>query len=286
MMTKREAARGYVQACAAVALFSSSPVLIRWAGGISAVEITFWRLLLATGTVLVFSAASGQPVRLRCLPHRRFAVYGLVIALHFFLYIASLFFTSVAHSLALVYTAPLFIAVGSRVWLHEALTLRKWIGVAVGVLGVGVLAGFEPHLTSRMAVGDLIALGSAIAFAVYSVVGRSQRAAYRLFDYAAGVYGWGALWLLPLALLSAPRSHYDPFAALSIFGLGVGPLGTGHTLYNAAIRRIPATYANLIATLEVVGGVASTAVILGELPTATSLAGGAIVLGGILLVVL
>src|SRR3954447_26286742 len=189
-----ETRRGNLLALLAVTLFSTSPVLVRWAGGISALEITFWRLLVATGTVAVFGLISRQPVRWRRLPHRRFALYGVVIALHFFLYIASLFFTTVAHSLALVYTAPLFIAVLSWIWLKETLTLRKWAGVALGVLGVAILAGLEPQLTRRMAAGDALALGSAVAFAVYSVVGRAQRQNYRLFDYTAGIYGWGAIW--------------------------------------------------------------------------------------------
>ncbi len=290
---------GYIQALGAVTLFSTSPVLVRWAGEVSAVEITFWRLALATLTVGVIGVLTGQPVRWRSLPHRRFAGYGVVIALHFFLYIASLSFTTVAHSLALVYTAPLFIAVFSWLFLGETLSGRRWLGVLLGVLGVGVLAGLEavsgsppgggPASRSTAPLGDALALGSAITFAVYSVIGRAQRRAHRLFDYAAGVYGWGALWFLPLALWQAPGSRYDLLGisgGLAIVGLGVGPLGTGHTLYNAALRRVPATAVNLIATLEVVGGVALSAAFLGELPSAIALTGGAIVLAGILLVVL
>jgi drug/metabolite transporter (DMT)-like permease len=277
---------GYAQVFAAVTLFSVSPVLIRWAGGVSAVEITFWRLALAAATVMVFGLILRRPVRWRGLPHRRFAAYGVIVALHFFLYIASLFFTTVAHSLALVYTAPLFIAVLSWRALGERLSLRQWSGVVVGVAGVAVLAGFEPRLDLRMALGDALAVGSAIAFAIYSVVGRALRARHPLFDYAAGVYGWGALWLLPLAAWQAQYSHYDLSAGLAMLGLGIGPLGTGHTLYNAALRRIPATYANLIATLEVVGGVTLGALALGELPSVPALAGAGIVLAGILLVVL
>ncbi len=290
---------GYVQALAAVTLFSTSPVLIRWAGEVSAVEITFWRLALAALTVGIVGAITAQPVRWRSLPHRRFAGYGVVIALHFFLYIASLSFTSVAHSLALVYTAPLFIAVFSQLFLAEKLSGRRWLGVLLGVVGVGVLAGLEPltgatpgpagdspALRSTVLLGDALAVGSAVAFAVYSVIGRAQRRTHRLFDYAAGVYGWGALWLLPLALWHAPASRYDLPGALTIVGLGVGPLGIGHTLYNAALRRVPATFVNLIATLEVVGGVALSAALLGELPSVASLTGAAIVLVGILLVVL
>ena len=71
-----------------------------------------------------------------------------------------------------------------------------------------------------------------------------------------------------------------------MLGLGVGPLGIGHTLYNAALRRAPATIVNLIATLEVVGGVALSAVLLGERPSVSALAGAAVVLAGILTVVL
>jgi drug/metabolite transporter (DMT)-like permease len=156
----------------------------------------------------------------------------------------------------------------------------------LGVVGVAILVGFAPALSGRALLGDLLAIGSAIAFAVYSVVGRAQRERFSLFDYAAGVYGWGALWLLPLAAWQAPGSQYGMAPALAIAGLGVGPLGTGHTLYNAALRRVPATYVNLIATLEVVGGVVLGAWLLGEAPTASSLAGAAIVLAGILLVVL
>ncbi|MGI8424874.1 MAG: DMT family transporter [Chloroflexota bacterium] len=275
-----------MQALAAVVLFSTSPVLVRWAEGVSAVEITFWRLLLAALTVIGFGVASGQTVNVFVLPHRAFAGYGVVIALHFFLYIASLSFTSVAHSLALVYTAPLFIAVLSWLVLGERLRSRQWAGVGLGVIGAGVVAGFEPTVSPGVLLGDALAIGSAIAFAVYSVIGRAQRARHTLFEYAAGVYGWGALWLLPLALWQAPLSRYSPAAGLAIVGLGMGPLGTGHTLYNTALRRVPATYVNLIATLEVVGGVLLGALLLGELPSPSALAGASIVLAGILLVVL
>lgn len=283
---ERDLRTGYIEALAAVTLFSASPVLIRWAGDVSAMEITFWRLTLATITVTALAAITRQPVQWRALPHPRFAIYGAVIALHFFLYIASLSYTSVAHSLTLVYTAPLFIAVFSRRFLGESLSARKWAGVVLGVAGVAVLAGFEPQMAPRVVLGDILAVGSAVTFAVYSVIGRARRTAHALFDYAAGVYAWGAIWLLPLAAWQAPASTYDPAGATALLALGIGPLGVGHTLYNAALRRVPATFVNLIATLEVVGGVALSALFLGELPSAASLVGGAIVLAGMLIVVL
>jgi drug/metabolite transporter (DMT)-like permease len=63
--------------------------------------------------------------------------------------------------------------------------------------------------------------------------------------------------------------------------LGIFPLGFGHTLYNAAIRKVHATYANLIATQEVTGGIVLGILFLGEVPSITTVIGVAVTLVGI-----
>lgn len=281
-----EERRGLLLVVVAVFLFSISPVLIRWAAdSLTAYEITAGRLLVAG--VLVLGIAL---LRRERLPRRnewpRFAFYGLAAALHFALYIASLSYTSIAHSLALVYTAPIFVALFSWIYLGERLRPRQWIGILIAVGGVGVLAGFEPSFTRRMLIGDLLAVGSALCFGIYSVAGRSQRDRYPLLAYAGAVYTLATLWLLPAALLNfSPRGYTLP-AVLSVLALGIFPLGIGHTLYNAALRRVSATYANLIATQEVTGGILLGILFLGEFPSFNSVIGALITLGGIVLVVL
>jgi drug/metabolite transporter (DMT)-like permease len=224
------------------------------------------------------------------LPRRnewpRFAFYGLVAALHFALYIASLSYTSIAHSLALVYTAPIFVALFSWIYLGERLRPRQWMGILIAVGGVGVLAGFEPAFTRRMLIGDLLAVGSALCFGIYSVAGRSQRDRYQLITYAGTVYVMATLWLLPAALLNFSPQGYTLPAILSVLALGIFPLGIGHTLYNAALRRVSATYVNLIATQEVTGGILLGILFLSEMPSFNSVVGALITLGGIILVVL
>jgi drug/metabolite transporter (DMT)-like permease len=281
-----EERRGLFLVVIAVFLFSISPVLIRWAAdSLTAYEITAGRLLVAG--VLVFGIAV---LRRERLPRRnewpRFAFYGLVAALHFALYIASLSYTSIAHSLALVYTAPIFVALFSWIYLGERLRPRQWIGILIAVGGVGVLAGFEPAFTQRMLIGDLLAVGSAICFGIYSVAGRSQRNRYQLIAYAGTVYVMATLWLLPAALLNFSPQGYTIPAILSVLALGIFPLGIGHTLYNAALRRVSATYVNLIATQEVTGGILLGILFLSEMPSFNSVVGALITLGGIILVVL
>ena len=160
------------------------------------------------------------------------------------------------------------------------------VGIVVAIGGATYLTGFEPVITTRSLIGDGFALVTAITYGFYSIAGRRARDRYPPFDYTCGVYGWGAAWLLPFALWEAPGATRGLVPMLAVTAAGFFPLGTGHTLYNAALRRIPATAANVIAVFEVVGGTLLTAVIFGEMPTITSVIGASILLAGILVVVL
>jgi drug/metabolite transporter (DMT)-like permease len=276
--------RGPVLAVAAVVAFSTSPILVLWAAPLRPFEITVGRLGSAALLVWLLARLNGQPL----LPRRgdlpRFIGFGFVTALHFLSYIASLNFTTIAHSLAIVYTAPVFVTLFSATLWQEPIARRKWLGVVVTVLGIAVLTGFEPRLNARMIVGDLLALASAITFGLYSVAGRSQRERYGLFTYTGTVYGLAALWTLPAALLNLTPAGYRSSSLLALLAAGLIPLGTGHTLYNAALRRAHATTVNLIATQEVTGGVLLGALLLGQMPQVNEIVGAAIALAGIAIV--
>lgn len=270
----------------AVFFFSTSPVLVRWAAeSLTAYEIAAGRLLLAGLLVLGVGLVRGD-VRPTLSQLPMLLIVGLVAAIHFGSYIASLNFTTIAHSLALVYTAPVFSSLLSWWILGETLRLRQWLGVVVAVLGVAIMAGFEPQFDARMLIGDALALLSAVTFAIYSIAGRRQRHRMSLLVYAGAVYLVGGLWLAPLAALNFSVSGYTPLAVISIMALAVVPLGLGHTLYNAALRRMRATSVNLIATQEVTGGIVLGVLLLGEVPSLITLGGIAVTLVGIILVLI
>ncbi len=177
--TDASARGGVLLALASVVMFSTSAIFILGAAPLSPYEITVGRLAVATLLVVVLGRLNGQPV----LPARadlpRFAGFGLITALHFVTYIASLNFTTIAHALAITNTAPVFVTLFSAWFLHEPIARRKWFGVFVTVLGIGVLVGFEPHWSNRMLIGDGLALIAGIMYALYSVAGRSLARALR-----------------------------------------------------------------------------------------------------------
>lgn len=270
----------------AVFFFSTSPVLVRWAAdSLTAFEIAAGRLLLAGCMVLGIALLRRE--RLPALADAPMLIaIGLVAAIHFGAYIGSLNFTTIAHSLAIVYTAPIFSALLSWWVLGESLRPRQWIGVIVAVTGVAIMAGFEPTFDARMLFGDALALLSALTFAVYSIAGRRQRHQMSLLVYAGAVYLVGGLWLLPLAAANYSPGGYTFLAIASVVALAVIPLGLGHTLYNAALRRMRATTVNLVATQEVTGGILLGVVLLGEIPSLVTLGGIAVTLIGIILVLI
>jgi drug/metabolite transporter (DMT)-like permease len=276
---------GILYVTLAVTMFSTTPVFIRWASGLSPFVITCLRMLVGSVTVLVIAAVRGERPRIPKADWPRFALWGLVAALHFGFYIASLGYTTVAHSLSLVYTSPIWVSLFSALLLREPLPRHKWIGVVTALAGMGVLSGFEPRWTLRMLLGDLMAVGSAVTFGLYSATGRRQRSAYPLLTYAAGVYGMAGLWLLPLAVWTFRVPQQLGISLLSVFVLGVFPLGVGHTLYNAALRRMHPTLVNIIATQEVTGGILLSWWFLKEVPSLNVLLGAAAMLVGVVQVV-
>jgi drug/metabolite transporter (DMT)-like permease len=291
--------RGLLYVGLAVAAFSTSPVLIVWADPMPALIKTWGRLVVAALIVgitvwltLQKHTASETPTSHPVLSTRysalRFACYGLVAALHFFCYIAALDYTTAAHALALVYTAPIFVTLFSALVLREPVRGIQWAGVSMAVLGVAILAGLEPRMTPTMAFGDLLAVGSALTFGIYTVAGRYERDRYPLLVYASRVYASAALWLLPLAFLAipiAPPASWGLPQVASVAALGIIPLALGHTLYNAALRRLHATVVNMIASQEVTGGILLSLVLLGQVPSFTSLVGALVTLLGIALVI-
>ena len=280
---------GLLYVCVAVFFFSTSPIFVRWSSPFNSVEVAFWRLAIATALVALMGLLTHQRLLLKRRELPRFLFYGLVTALHFIFYIGSLSFTTIAHSLALAYTSPIFVTLFSAFILHEPLPARKYVGIGVAVIGIAIMAGFEPHYTACslsvtghcMALGDGMALLSGLCFAIYSVAGRGERDRHPLFRYTTNVYGLAALWLLPVTLYFAFGHAYPLGAVGAVVALGIFPLGLGHTLYNAAIRKVHATYANLIATQEVTGGIILGIFLLGEIPSVTAIVGVGVTLVGI-----
>lgn len=286
--------RGEVLALLAVACFSIAPIFVLVANpSFTALEIAFWRLAIGAGFVGMLGLFTRTAMRIGPGQWRRFVLYGLALALHLSAYVASLSFTSIAHVVALTYTSPVWITILSAIFLRERPTVGALAGLVVAIAGIVILSGFQPNYGACdighghcAIVGDGLALAAGLFSAIYSVIGRIERARHPLFRYTFHVYGWAALWLLPAEIILAARHAYPLPAIGAVIALGLIPLGIGHTLYNAALRRANPTLINLIVTQEITGGIILGALVLHQFPTMLSLIGVVVTLAGIVIVML
>jgi len=298
-----------------VLFFSTSAVLVRSASGLGPLEVAAYRLLVGSGVVGLADAVLGRRARApaggvpdragevppsprtgEVPPSRRagaearlILAAGLAAAAHFALYIGSLHLTTIAHALVLVNLSPLLAAPLGALFLRERFGRDRLPGLVIALVGLGMMVGLEPRLDTRRLLGDVLAFGAALAYAVYSLVGRSQRGRGDVLAYTRRVYLVAGLTLLGPALwqrsvLSARGLVPGSEDLLAVVLLGLLPTAGGHTLYNAALRRADAVTVNLIATQEVTGGVLLGFLVLGERPSLQAVLGGALALLGLGLV--
>lgn len=245
--------------------------------------VAMWRMTLAAGLLLPFAAARGTlvvPAR-----HRPAALLsGLLLGLHFGLWIPSLWLTSVSASVVLVTTQPLWVLLLSPRFLGARIAGRNVVSFALALTGVVIIAGGDFHLSPRALVGDLMALAGAACMAGYMIVGKRLRREVPLAGYLTVVYGGAAVTLVVgVIALRVPPWPTVAVAWLPLLGMALGPTLTGHTLLNWALAHLEAYRVNLAVLLEPVLASLWTWLFIGEVPPLHVLPGAALVLGALAL---
>lgn len=255
-----------------------------------ALAISFWRLAFSLVFIAAVLTARREWGALRALTAADWgiaALAGTFLAGHFASWIASLSLTSVAASVALVNTQPVFVALLSGLFLGERPTARQWTGIGVAVLGAAWIGWGDVGAGRDPLVGDLLAVLGAVLVAAYYVIGRRLRQRIDLWPYIAVVYGCAALTLAAgLLLTGEPAASGHTRADWLVFlGLAVGPMMIGHTGQNWALRYLPAYAVNLSLLGEPVGATLIAWLLPGiaEVPPLQAVVGGALILTGILL---
>jgi drug/metabolite transporter (DMT)-like permease len=283
----RAARRPYLGLLAAVLFVSTGSILVRLAAA-PPLAVAFYRVFLAAlllapfSLVALWSSAAGLPRRERWL----LAASGLSLAVHFATWIASLSHTSVASSVLLVNTAPLFSLGLSRAFLGERPPAVVTAAIPAALLGAGLIAVGDWGAGKDSLFGDALALVGAVTLAAYHVIGRGLRGALPLGAYVLAVWAGAAAALALLARLAqVPLSGYPGRTFGLLLTLAVVPTLAGHGLVNRALRELPAPSVSLFMLGEPVGATLLALALLGEAPTAWTLAGGGIVLASLALVV-
>jgi drug/metabolite transporter (DMT)-like permease len=249
-------------------------------------SIAAWRLTLAA-LVLAPGALGRRREELARLTRGelgRAVAAGFLLALHFAAWISSLEFTSVAASVVLVTTNPLFVGLLSPFLLREAVSRTMFGGILVAFAGSGVIALGDAGGGDAPLLGDFLALLGAIGVAGYMMLGRALRRKLSLLTYIFVVYSVAAVVLLAAALLARqPMLGLAPRAYAWILYLALGPQLVGHTAFNWALRYLSAAFVTVSLLSEPIGASLLAWLLLHEPPTVLEVLGGALILSGVAL---
>jgi drug/metabolite transporter (DMT)-like permease len=273
----------YLTLSLSVLFVSFGSILVRLAAA-PPLAVSFYRVALAALVLLPFAAGDARR-SWPALSRRRgllVVAAGLALALHFATWIASLSYTTVASSVLLVNTAPLFTVALSRVFLHEKPSRTVLLAIPVAFTGAALIAFGDWTGSPGSLVGNGLAVAGAVTVALYQVVGRGLRDALPLNAYVLGVWGTAALALAGLARgFGVPLGGYSRRTWLLFLALALVPTIGGHGLVNKSLRSLPAPTVGLFLLGEPVIASLFAWLLLAEVPGPWTLTGGATVLAAL-----
>jgi drug/metabolite transporter (DMT)-like permease len=213
-----------------------------------------------------------------------FLLSGLFLSLHFSFWIASLKYTSVASSVVLVTTHPIFVGIGGVIFLKEQVGMNLVLGIALSVLGSGLISYGDMGLSKEALMGDGLALLGAMAASGYLILGRKMRKDQDLLSYIFPVYSTAGLILILLSLISHESFFkYSPSTYFFLFLLALIPQLIGHTTFNWALKYLPVSMVAITILGEPIGSTILAYLILGEGLTILKVLGGISIFTGILI---
>lgn len=279
---------------------SMASIFIRYAQAeapslvIAAYRLTLAALILAP---IAWARHRAELGALKQVELRLALLSGLFLALHFATWISSLEYTTVASSVVLVSTTPLWVALLSPFTIRESLARTVLIGMGLALFG-GTIVGLsdacqwgnaglacpplQDFLRGRAFLGDLLALAGALMGASYLLIGRRLRGKISLIPYIFLVYGMAAVVLIGI-MLAAGHSPlgYPPQAYLWFALLALIPQLLGHTSFNWALRYLSVAFVSITLLGEPIGSTVLAYFLLNETPGGLKIFGAILILAGI-----
>ncbi len=248
--------------------------------------IAAWRLTLASAVVIplalffdrrAFSSLDGRLLA-------AIAGAGLLLAGHFATWITSLSYTSIANSVVLVATVPVWVGIIGVVTGALRLSRAMWIAISLSVAGSAVIGWGSARLGAGTLRGDLLAVAGAICMGGYLLLAQRIQRRLPFLAFVAVIYATAAAFLWIAAIASGARlSGFAPSTWWALAGIALVSQVIGHSSYNWSLRHLNP---DLVAVTLL--GEPMLAALLGllffaEPIPAMTLAGGALVLLAVLI---
>jgi DME family drug/metabolite transporter len=288
--------RGYLYILIAAAMWGTIGILftVLHDAGLKALTIAFLRAALP-GAILLAVALIRHPRALK-LDRRGlffFAVFGLIgVALFYLVNVEAVLLTNVSTASVMLYTAPAWVTlVAWRAW-GEPLDAFKIAMLAVVFAGIVLVARFYDAAQMQSSpAGMLVAISTGVTYALYTLFSKVAIKQHSPMIVVGYSLLFGALFLLPAQFLPIPGREelvgagFAPLVSpgpawLALGALALGPTLGSYLLYSAGLRRVPASNASVIASIEPVVATILGWLVLGQSIDVWQGVGGVMIIAG------
>jgi drug/metabolite transporter (DMT)-like permease len=218
--------------------------------------ISTYRLVIAALFYLGICLVRRQPIWAAFTSAQRRVAFisGVFLCIHFVSWITSLSYTSVANSVVLVQTFPVFVAMGGWLILGEKPSRMSMAGIILALIGSVIISAFDENTGDSRAIGNLLAVIGAVGAAGYFLAGRKLRAEIDTLRYVSFVYTIAAMFTLLITLISQqPLTGYQEGTYFYLFAIAMLPQVIGHTSLNWALKKFSATTVSILTLSEPLG---------------------------------
>ena len=271
--------RGIVLINIAVLLFGMAGLFAKWIG-LPALLITFGRVFFSSATLGIFLLVKRQSIKVEKRDGALLVFAGAILALHWWSFLEAIQLSTVAIGTITFSAFPLFVTLIEPLILRSR-PERRDVAEAVMILAGVLVTVPEFSFGNRVFLGSAVGLGSALCYAVLTVVNRQMSS--RVSGTVTAFYEQvtAAAFLLPFAMSAKARPSVSDLALL-VF-LGVVTTALAHTLFITGLQNVPATTAGLFSSLETVYSIAFAFLLLGEVPAVREVIGAVIIVGTVVI---
>ena len=247
---------------------------------VSALEMTFWRVLFSSMALAAFMLATGGTFRVSNIKDAAtLVVAGIILALHWWSFLGAIQISTVAIGTITFSSFPLFLTFLEPIVFRERISTRNIVFALLILAGVMITIP-EFSLENQSSLGILVGMFSTFLYAVLAIVNKSVSIKYGSTMTAFYEQVVAVFVLFPLILHGWTLPDGRDIVLLAL--LGVLTTALAHTLFISSLNSLPVQLAGVISSMETLYGILFAYIVLGEVPTLKECVGAVVIIGTVL----
>ncbi len=254
---------------------------------VDAVTLTFLRSVVSIAGLVPLVFMRRRRLNIERKDRKRLFGLGLLGTGNQLIYMYGIHFTTAANGALLYATTPVVVLILSKIFLNENITTSKALGIILAFVGVSIVI-FERgiSLTSDYTYGNLVVLVAVVAWALFTVFGKSMVIKYGALNTTSLAAFVGGAMLFPFGVVTASRFDFALLSTsdwLGILYLGIGTSIISYLLWYYALRRIDASRLAVFSNGQPIVAALLSAIFLQYTFTGAFLLGGTVTVAGVAL---